>query len=301
MYGLKQAAVLAFNRLKETLAPFGYELIEHTDGMWKHKTKNIKFSLCVDDFGIKYLKKEDAMHLIHALQQNYQLTIDWEGRHFCGLTFDWQYSQGHVDVSMPNYIPQLLKKLQHQQPATPQYSPFLVTPYVPLKKGERQYASPPDNTELLTPKETTTIQQIVGSLLYYARAIDSTILPALNTIAQSQAKPTLKTKADCATLLDYCATYPHTILRYHASDMILNIDSDTSYLCAPQACSRVAGYFQLNSNIRSNPHVNAAILVECKTLRHVVASSAEAETAGVFYNAQRAVPLRYMLIQLGHP
>jgi len=83
--------------------------------------------------------------------------------------------------------------------------------------------------------------------------------------------------------------------------MVLNIDSDAAYLVAPGATSRVAGYFQLNSAQRSNSHVNAAILVECKTLRHVVASSAEAESAGLFHNAQRAVPIRYMQSQLGHP
>ena len=50
------------------------------------------------------------MHLIHALQQKYQLTVDWEGQKLYGFTFVWQYSRGHVDVSMSNYIPQLLKK-----------------------------------------------------------------------------------------------------------------------------------------------------------------------------------------------
>jgi len=97
---------------------------------------------------------------------------------------------------------------------------------------------------LLNPTETTRIQQIVGSLLYYGRAIDYTIFPALNTIAQSQAKPTATTKAAINTLLDYCATYPRVILRFHASDMVLNIDSDTAYLVAPGATSRVAAYFQ---------------------------------------------------------
>ena len=141
----------------------------------------------------------------------------------------------------------------------------------------------------------------MGSLLYYARAIDYTLLPALNTISQSQAKPTKNTQQVCKTLLDYCATYPNVVLCYHASDMILNIDSDAAYLVAPGAKSQVAGYYQLNSHRRSNPHVNSAFLVECKTLKHVVASSAEAETAGVFHNAQRALPICYMLIQLGHP
>ena len=80
--------------------------------------------------------------------------------------------------------------------------------------------------------------------------------------------------------------------------MILNIDSDAAYLVKPQARSCIAGYFQLNSSKQSNPYINGAILIERKTLRHVVASSAEAETAGLFHNAQIAVPIRYMLEQM---
>ena len=43
------------------------------------------------------------------------------------------------------------------------------------------------------------------------------------------------------------------------------------------------------------------ILKECKTLRHVVKSSAECETAVVFHNVRRATPIRYMLQQLRYP
>lgn len=300
MYGLKQAAILAFENLKKNLAPHGYEPIPHTDGMWQHKTKATKFCLCVDDFGVKYYNEADVHHLITALEQHYKISTDWTGKHFCGLTLDWHYDEDYVDVSMPDYISKLLVKYLHALPKKPQFSPFPVKPYVPLKRGQRQYAPTPDKGTLLNSTETTRIQQIVGSLLYYGRAIDYTILPALNTIAQSQAKPTTTTKEAINTLLNYCATYPRVKLRFRASDMILNIDSDAAYLVAPGAKSRVAGYFQLNTSKRSNPYVNAAILVECKTLRHVVASSAEAETAGLFHNAQRAVPIRYMLSKLGH-
>jgi hypothetical protein len=173
-----------FKQLKAKLKPHGYESIPHTDGMWRHKTRKTTFCLCVDDFGIKYFSQDDAMHLINALKESYQVTIDWKGKHFCGLTFDWHYHQGHVDVSMPDYIQKLLKKLKHLLTKA-QYSPYLVTPYIPLKKGERQYAPDEDTTNFLNAQETTEIQQIVGSLLYYGRAIDYTILPALNTIALS--------------------------------------------------------------------------------------------------------------------
>ena len=67
-------------------------------------------------------------------------------------------------------------------------------------------------------------------MLYYRRAVDPTMLPALNEIATSQANPTEKTKQQCKMLLDYAATYPSAKIRYYASDMILHADSDAAYL-----------------------------------------------------------------------
>ena len=76
MYGLKQAAILAYQQLKQHLAPHGYYPIPNTVGMWKHKTRPIQFCLCVDDFGVKYTRKEDANHLLEKLKMKYNMT--WE-------------------------------------------------------------------------------------------------------------------------------------------------------------------------------------------------------------------------------
>ena len=65
MYGLKQAVLLAFEHLKSNLAPHVYDPIPHTNGMWKHKTRNITFCLCIDDFGVKHIKKVDVDHLLN--------------------------------------------------------------------------------------------------------------------------------------------------------------------------------------------------------------------------------------------
>ena len=91
--------------------------------------------------------------------------------------------------------------------------------------------------------------------------------------------------------------------RYHVSDMILWIKSDVAYLVLPKTKSCIASYFYLSNYLErvTHPTINGAILVVCKTLRHVVFSSAEAETAGVFINAQQALPIRYSLISLNHP
>ena len=85
--------------------------------------------------------------------------------------------------------------------------------------------------------------------------------------------------------------------------MVLFVDSDAAYLVLPKAKSRIAGCHYLSSmppTPEQPPTLNAPILVVYKTLRHVVSSAAEAETAGVFINAQIALPTRHALECLGH-
>ena len=67
MYGLKQAAVLAYNQLANHLKDNNYKQIIGSMGMWKHGTKNITFCLCVDNFGVKYHNKEDATDFLNTL------------------------------------------------------------------------------------------------------------------------------------------------------------------------------------------------------------------------------------------
>ena len=183
MYGLKQAAVLAYNQLKEKLLPQGYSPVTGTVGLWTHSTRKTKFCLCVDDFGIKYFNKGDADHLLRAIGDHYTYTTDWDGKNYCGLTLDWNYKAGYVDVSMPGYVQKTLERLQHKPPSSPQYSPHAHVPIVYATKNTRQYATAPDTSPLLSPKDTKYIQSVTGSNLYYGRAIDYTILPALNEIA----------------------------------------------------------------------------------------------------------------------
>ena len=72
MYDLKQAAILAYENLKQSLAPHSYTFIIDTVGISGHKTRLTTFCLCVDDFGIKYFNKLDAHHLLDAICQIYK-------------------------------------------------------------------------------------------------------------------------------------------------------------------------------------------------------------------------------------
>jgi len=134
------------------------------------------------------------------------------------------------------------------------------------------------------------------------RALDYTLLPAVNKTSSTQAKPITYTEEEYQQILDYVATYPNIFVRFYASDMVLMVDSDAAYLVMPNAKSRIAGYFQLSDHPTktNNLKLNGAILIVCKALKNVVSSSAEYETVGLFYNAQMAIPIRYMLEKLNH-
>ena len=47
------------------------------------------FYLVVNDFGIKYSSKSDADHLLKSLRDDYDITEDWTGEKYLGLTYKW--------------------------------------------------------------------------------------------------------------------------------------------------------------------------------------------------------------------
>ncbi|KAL7530049.1 hypothetical protein ACHAXR_003282 [Thalassiosira sp. AJA248-18] len=104
MYGLPQSGMLANKLLKERLEEYGFAELPHTPGLFKHETRPIWFCLTVDDFGIKYFGKENANYLIDVLEKYYEMEVDWGGTLYCGVTLDWHYDEGYVDISMPGYV-----------------------------------------------------------------------------------------------------------------------------------------------------------------------------------------------------
>ena len=297
MYGLKEAAIIAFNQLVQKLAPHGYTPMPFTPGLWKHRTKRTTFVLCVDDFGVKYFSKTDALHLITALKTHYELTIDWSGSLYCGLTLDWHYDKGYVDVSMPGYVHRALTKFNHPPPAQKQHAPHK---WVAPVYGSRQPQNPTPTSKapFLDQHGTVRIQSISGTFLFYGRACDPCILPALNEIASEQASPTTDTITKTDMLMDYLHTYPNAVLRYYASDMILKITSDAAYLVQPKARSRAAVHYHLGW--LNSDRVNGAVDILCKTIKNVVSSAAEAETGGIYIGGKHACPMRAALEELGH-
>ena len=79
MPGLKQAGKVANDRLVAHLAKYGYAPCKKIPALWKHTSRPITFTLCVNDFGNKYVGKQHINHLINTLQDLYIITVEWKG------------------------------------------------------------------------------------------------------------------------------------------------------------------------------------------------------------------------------
>jgi len=145
-----------------------------------------------------------------------------------------------------------LLHFSHLPPACPEHSPHA------WQKPKICSQSPVCQTTLfLDAANTKHIQEVVGILLYYACAMDSTLLTALGTIAIQQAKGTQATMEAITQSLNYCATHLDATVCYHASGMVLQIHSNTSYLNAPKGCLQAARYHFLSAKPPSAPSAAA--------------------------------------------
>jgi len=208
---------------------------------------------------------------------------------------------------MPGYIQRALERFQHPHPTRAQHSPHAWTP--PAYGSHPQLTEDPDQSQPAAPDQIKRLQQIIGVLLFYARMVDMTLLVSFNTIAAQQAQATHNTMSAITQLLNYCATHPNATVRFSASNLILHIVSDASYLSASGARSRLGGYFFMSHPLTKSPpdehepapRFNGPVLVNSSIIQAVLSSAAEAEPGALFYNAKDGCMLRNTLEDMGHP
>ena len=129
------------------------------------------------------------------------------------MALEWNYNEGYVDVSMPGYIEKALQCFTHPTPDQPQHAPRQWT--APQYGAPIQYADNEDTTEPLPKEGITRLQQIFGTFLYYARAVNPTMLVALSTLTAAQTrerKQQRKRQYNCSTtrLHTWMPKYPIT-------------------------------------------------------------------------------------------
>ena len=182
----------------------------------------------------------------------------------------------------------------HSTPSRPHHYPYQ---WNPPKYGSTapQLAHQAPELSKLPPPEANIVQQVVGTFLYYERAVDPTMLVELNSIASEQDNITEATIKAVTHLLNYAATHSESITRYHASGMILHIHSNASFLSEPGASIRKGGYHYLGTASSDpdkaplkQPPLNGPVHVKCTIMRNVLSSAMEAELGALFLTVREA-------------
>jgi hypothetical protein len=126
------------------------------------------------------------------------------------------------------------------------------------------------------------------------------MLTPLSALASKQAAPTEATMEKCLQFLDYVVSQEDAILTNKASNMVLTIHSNTSYLSKPKAHSQAGGHMFM-AGLEKNPTNNGAVLNILQIIRILMSFVAETELGTLFINAKMAVSMRRTLEELGHP
>jgi hypothetical protein len=142
----------------------------HFRSMVAHKTRDISFTLVVDDFGVKYTNQADVLHLKSVIDRAYPTTANWTGNRFIGVHLDGNYKARMLKASMPGYVKKLLLQFQHEE-TKQQYGP---SQYIASTYGAKQQMTSIDISPALSKDDTKLLQQVCGKFLYYARTIDNT-------------------------------------------------------------------------------------------------------------------------------
>ena len=247
MYGLKQAGKLANKLLAKRLFSHEYYQCATTPGLWQHKWRPVIFALIVNYFGVQYTSLQNAKHLQAALTEHYEVTTDWTGSKFSGIDLKWDYLKRTCRLTMDGYIHDVRFRFGNQDPKNPQHSPLKHREIIYGAKSQ-QIADKVDNSPPLDVVGIKKVQGDVGSLLYYARAVNNKLLCTINTIGMKQASGTQNTLGECTQVLDYLAHYPNKGITYKASKMVLAAHSDASYLSETKSRSRAGAHIFLSNN-----------------------------------------------------
>jgi hypothetical protein len=160
MYGLPQAGIIAQELLTDQLKLHGYSQSKTTPGLWKHNSHPIDFSLVIDEFGVNYIGKENAQHLLDTIQKYYRCLCDWDREQYCGLTITWDYDRCKVHLLMPTYVQKALQCFQHPPPRIQQKQPHS---HVKKKYSvKEQFAKPINETPTLDKARKKFIQEVTG-------------------------------------------------------------------------------------------------------------------------------------------
>ena len=185
----------------------------HTSSCFRNSVGTIRFSLVVDDFAVVWTDKTAMMHLVRTLQMLYQVKVNWAGSKYLGMDIDVDRTDRHVTLSMPGYISRLLQRVRPDG-VKGASTPGIYTP--PNYHNPITHKATVDTSSLASDNDKQLLQSVVGTLLYYSRAVDPSIATAVHYLGSIQSRPTTNDMAKMDRLLQYLSSHPNNGLRFYA-------------------------------------------------------------------------------------
>jgi hypothetical protein len=208
------------------------------------------FALIVNDFAIQYVGDAHLDHLCQAFKKHYEVAEEINGTHFAGMTLKWNYSPIHAKcscrLSIPGYILNVCTRYKHFMPTKHQLSPHKHLEIIFCQTTQLTHVnpySPPFSTE-----GVKRIQGIIGTLLYYACAVNNKLLVTLSTLSSQQTTATEATNVAMNQLLNYLTTYPDGGTTYLASNMILCTHTNASFHNKSKGHSQASTHIFISKN-----------------------------------------------------
>ena len=228
----------------------------------------------MDDFGIKYVGKQHALHLLKILEHNYEIKADWEGNKFAGIDLAWNYDEQHdkrtCHISMNGYIEKVLMKYGHSRPSKSHLS---LHKHREVTYGSKEQLTPEEDKSPPLDKEGTKfIQGIVRTILYYSRVVDNKLLVSLSSIGAQQAATTKRTNEAINQLLHYSTTYPADGILYRSSDMVLCTHYDAGFNNESKGRSGAGAHIFISKN-NPMPLWNGTVLTLAQIIKFVMSSA----------------------------
>ena len=193
---------------------------------------------------------------------------------------------------MITYITASLKRFNHTQSCKPQHQTY---PHIkPICGATAQYTTDTDTSSHITPEDKKFIQEVMVTFLYYARAVNPTMITALSTIATQKSSPTEK---QCKRWHNFLITHPRIPMPLSpTTPATWSLQATSTPLTSPNRKPAVerGGHFFLSDNTEY-PSNNGSVLTVAKIIKPVMSSAEEAKLGALFLKCLEAIPTRQAL------
>ena len=183
-HGSKQSGRIAHDDLVKRSRMTGHKNVPLVEGHFCHKTHNVNFCLVINDFLMRHDAEEDSEHLCATARENHKFEVDEAAHQFVGVNLRWDCEKRTARLSMDGCMEQALLEFQHAKPKVPCHAPsWCERPHC----GQRVQHAQTDDTDTLGALQINHVQKIAGKLLCCVRAVDPTMLHAINAVGAHNA------------------------------------------------------------------------------------------------------------------